>query len=69
MLAELSKNKTNPTGSHEFFRHDIDDKIMVDFLYNDNKMYNIVNKFKWFLAKKYCQFSTKKTNNKKVTKR
>jgi serine/threonine protein kinase len=53
MLAELSKDKLNPTGRHEFFRHDVDDKIMVDLLYRNAKFYDIVHIFKRFLAKKY----------------
>jgi serine/threonine protein kinase len=59
MLAELSKNKANPTGRHEFFRHDVDNKIMVDQLYGTSH-YLIVNKFKRFLAVKYKNRALKK---------
>jgi serine/threonine protein kinase len=60
MLAEFSKNKSNPTGRHEFFRHDIDDKIMVDHFYRESKFYGIVNTFKRFIAKKYKEQALKR---------
>lgn len=55
MLAELSKDPLNPSGRHEFFRHDIDDKIMVEEFYYSPEYYNIVHKFKLFLSRKYCE--------------
>lgn len=59
MLAELSKNKTNPSGRHEMMRHDIDDKIMVEYFYRETKYYILVHKFKLFLAKKYSIVASK----------
>jgi hypothetical protein len=57
MMAELSKNITNPSGRHEFFRHDIDNKFMVEHCYDRPELFQIVHDFKVFLAEKYAKIN------------
>jgi hypothetical protein len=55
MLAELCKNPGNPSTRHEFFRHDIDDRLMVEHFYKREEFHWAIEKFKLFLAKKYSK--------------